>query len=197
MLKKKLFLFIILLFILMMRVEAQSNNPDLALTQAERDSILKDYDSFFPIWGRQAIEKGFDLPFPYGANVIYFYMNQGIDIDNIQLSFGDRPLQNIDFIQFADNKTVVNTVNARFDFWLFPFLNLYGLFGEGWSRTTVNPSLVLPNKTIPFTSEVSQSGLYYGIGVTGAAGIKRNWLSVDANWTWTDLELLEEPLPAP
>ena len=177
-------------------VQAQSNNPDLALTQVEIDSILEDYDSIFPVWGRQAIEKGFDLPLPYGANVIYVYMNQNIDIGHMQLSLGDNPRQDIDFIQFADNKTVINTVNARFDFWLFPFLNLYGLLGEGWSTTTVNPSIVLPNKTIPFTSTVSQSGLYYGFGVTGAVGIKRNWLSIDANWTWTDLELLDEPVPA-
>jgi len=110
---------------------AQSGNPDLNLTQAERDSILKNYDSFFPIWGKKVIEKGFDLPFPYGANIIYFYMNQGINLDNFGLSFGDNPINPIDWIKFKDTKTVVNTVNARFDFWLFPFLNLYE-WGDGY-----------------------------------------------------------------
>ena len=175
---------------------AQSGNPDLNLTQAERDSILKNYDSFFPIWGKKVIEKGFDLPFPYGANIIYFYMNQGINLDNFGLSFGDNQINPIDWIKFKDTKTVVNTVNARFDFWLFPFLNLYGLLGKGWSETEVNPTIILPNKEIPFHSTVKQSGIYYGFGLTGAVGIKKNWLSIDMNWTWTDLELLDKPLPA-
>src|SRR5574339_610447 len=30
------------------------NNPDLALTPAERDSILADYDNIFPLLGRKA-----------------------------------------------------------------------------------------------------------------------------------------------
>jgi len=175
---------------------SQSQNADLNLNQAERDSILKDYDSFFPIWGRKVIEKGFDLPYAYGANIIYLYMNQGLSIDHMQLSTGNNPLQDMDFISFGDNKTIINTVNARFDFWLFPFLNLYGLMGKGWSKTTVNPILSILDKTIPFESEVKQTGLYYGFGVTGAMGIKQNWLSLDMNWTWTDLELLDKPVPA-
>jgi len=173
-----------------------AQNPDLMLSSAERDSILKHYNRLFPLLGKKVIEKGFDLPYPYGANIIYFYMNQGIDINNIQLSLGDNQLKQIDFIQFGDNETVVNTVNARFDFWLLPFLNLYGLFGKGWSTTTVQPQIVLPDQTIPFESSVSQSGLYYGLGFTFAMGLKQNWISLDMNWTWTDLELLEEPLKA-
>ena len=185
---------IVLIFVLISANFAQ--NPDLMLSKAERDSILKHYHRIFPIWGKKVIEKGFDLPYPYGANVIYFFMTQGIQIDNIQLSLKDNPLQQIDFIQFGKNKTVVNTVNARFDFWLFPFLNLYGLFGKGWSTTTVEPQIVLPNQTIPFESTVSQSGLYYGLGYTFAMGVKQNWISLDMNWTWTDLELLDKPLQA-
>ncbi len=193
--------YMVLLFMVFLSVQtvySQSQNPDLSLTQAERDSILKHYDQLFPIWGRKVIEKGFDLPYPYGVNIIYFYMTQGINMGNFGLSFGDNPLNHAwkDVIVFKDTKTVVNTVNTRFDLWLFPFLNIYGLFGKGWSTTTVHPTIVLPDKEIPFTSEVSQSGLYYGFGFTGAIGIKKNWLSLDMNWTWTDLELLDEPVPA-
>jgi hypothetical protein len=35
---------------------AVAQNPDLALSQAERDSLLKNYHNRFPIWGRKAIE---------------------------------------------------------------------------------------------------------------------------------------------
>ncbi|HSR89917.1 MAG TPA: hypothetical protein VLK88_01315, partial [Gemmatimonadales bacterium] len=67
---------------------AAAQNPDLALSQEERDSVLKDYHNIFPIWGRKAIEKGFDLPKPLGLNVIGLYMNQGIEITDLGLSTG-------------------------------------------------------------------------------------------------------------
>jgi hypothetical protein len=40
----------------------RAQNPDLMLSQAQRDSILKTYNNIFPILGRKAIERGFDLP---------------------------------------------------------------------------------------------------------------------------------------
>ena len=53
---------------------AGAQNPDLALTQAERDSILATYHQVFPIWGRKAIERGFLLPLPVGLNINTFAM---------------------------------------------------------------------------------------------------------------------------
>lgn len=187
-------LLLIAMFLSANTLWSQSSNPDLMLSQAERDSILKTYDRIFPIWGKRVIQRGFDLPKTWGLNVIYLYANQGLTIDNMQLGFGDNPLQKIDFIGFDDNKSIVNTVNGRFDFWLFPFINLYGLFGKGWSQTTVNPFIKIGDDRIPFTSKVNQAGIYYGFGITGAVGIKKNWLSIDMNWTWTDLELLDDPV---
>ncbi|HSE67979.1 MAG TPA: hypothetical protein VLB12_13415, partial [Gemmatimonadales bacterium] len=64
---------------------AVAQNPDLALTQEERDSVLKDYHNIFPLWGRKAVERGFDLPKPLGLNVIGLYMNQGIEITDLGL----------------------------------------------------------------------------------------------------------------
>ena len=43
---------------------AAAQNPDLELSQAERDSILTTYHQVFPLWGRKAIERGFLLPLP-------------------------------------------------------------------------------------------------------------------------------------
>jgi hypothetical protein len=167
------------------RVVAQ--NPDLMLTEAERDSVLKTYHNIFPILGRQAVERGFDLPKPLGLNVLGLYMKQDIDITNLGLSTGDNALIPIDFIQFGRNRSSVSSISARADLWLFPFLNVYGFGGKVWANTTVE--LTAP---IAFTSSVDQTGHTAGIGITGAMGIKRNFLSVDVNWSWTKLEKLTE-----
>jgi hypothetical protein len=168
-----------------------AQNPDLILSQAERDSILANYDYVFPIWGRQAIERGFDIPYPVGININQLYMNQGIDIPRLGLSVQDYPIQEVEFVEFDDADSRVTTVNGRVDLWLFPFLNIYGFGGEGFATTEVKIA-----EPIEFTSTVDQTGAYYGFGLTTAAGIKRNWLSVDINWSWTDLEKLSEPVRA-
>jgi len=178
-----------LLLTLPFAARAGAQNPDLMLSQAERDSILKTYHNLFPIWGRKAIERGFDLPKPLGLNVLGLTMKQGIDITDLGLSTGSNPTVPIDVIQFGKNTTSVSTVSSRVDLWLFPFLNVYGFGGKVWANTTVE--LVDP---VAFTSSVDQTGSTLGFGMTGAMGIKRNFLSVDVNWSWNKLEKLTEPV---
>src|SRR6187455_876882 len=91
------------LFTCIVSTPAWAQNPDMVLSQADRDSILKDYDQVFPIWGRKAIERGFALPRPFGIGFNAVYLNQNIDISNLQLSTGSDPLQPLDVIQFGHN----------------------------------------------------------------------------------------------
>lgn len=168
---------------------AIAQNPDLILSQAERDSILKDYRSIFPIWGRQAIERGFDLPRAFGIGFNAVYLVQNIDINNLQLSTDADPLESLDVVQFGTNTAKALSGTIRADLWVFPFLNVYGLAGPGQANTTVEVT-----SPVGFTSSVDQSATTYGLGLTGAMGIKRNWLSVDVNWTWSDLEKLSDPV---
>jgi hypothetical protein len=174
---------------LLSTLRAHAQNPDLMLTQSERDSILKTYDNTFPIWGRKAIERGFDLPKPLGLNVLGVYMTQPIDISNLGLSTGANPIVPVEQIVFGTNKSSVYNVSARADLWLFPFLNVYGFGGRVWANTTVE--LVTP---IAFTSSVDQGGYTGGFGLTGAIGVKRNFISADVNWSWTDLDKIIDPV---
>jgi hypothetical protein len=166
-----------------------AQNPDLQLTQAERDSVLATYDNIFPLLGRQAIEKGFDLPKPLGLNVVGVWVDQGIDIDALGLSTGTDPVVPVESIEFGDNRSTVLTTNLRADLWVLPFLNVYGMGGIARANTTVE--IAVP---IEFTSSVDQNGQYLGVGLTGAFGIKRFFTAVDVNWAWTDLEKLEDPV---
>jgi hypothetical protein len=168
---------------------AAAQNPDLMLSQAERDSVLKTYHNVFPIWGKKAVKRGFDLPKPLGINLIGLYMNQGILISDLGLSTGSNPLTPIDFIQFGDNRSTVYSANARLDLWVLPFLNVYGFGGRAQANTTVK--LTAP---LAFTSSVDQAGTYGGLGLTGAFGIKRNFVVADVNWSWSKFEKLDEPV---
>ncbi len=166
-----------------------AQNPDLALTPTERDSILATYDNIFPFLGRKAIERGFRLPRPLGINLIAFWAVQDIEISELGLSTGDNPTVPIDGIEFGDNKSSAFTSNVRAELWVLPFLNVYALAGLAAAKMEV--TLTEP---IPFTSNVDQNGKYGGFGLTGAFGIKRFFAIADVNWTWTDLEKLSEPV---
>jgi hypothetical protein len=161
--------------------------------QAYTDSLKQvDYDYIFPILGQKTYKAGFDIPYPIGVMGNFIWMNQGILIDNMQLGLKtdskDIPLTNVDeFIKFGDNSNKSYSVNLRPDIWVFPFLNVYGLFGAGRSETTVN--LTAP---LSFTSVVEQGITTTGVGIMGAFGIGPVWVSLDGNWTWNKPELLDK-----
>lgn len=161
--------------------------------QAYTDSLKQvQYDYVFPILGQKTYKRGFDIPYPIGIMANFLYMDQGIIIDNMQLGVDgdniDIPLTNVDsLIVFGDNTNVAYTVNLRPDIWIFPFLNVYGLFGYGSSTTTIN--LVKP---VAFETEVTQNLSTTGFGIMGAFGIGPVWLSLDGNWTWNKPELLDK-----
>lgn len=160
--------------------------------QQYTDSLKQiEYKYIFPILGQGAYKKGFDIPYPIGIMGNYMWMDQGITIDNMQLGLKtdnlDIPLTGVDFIEFGENRNTSYTVNFRPDVWVFPFLNVYGIFGFGNSHTEVN--LVAP---IELKSVVDQSVSTVGVGIMGAGGVGPVWISVDANWTWNKPELLDE-----
>ena len=163
--------------------------------EAYTDSLKQiDYNYVFPIFGQKTYRKGFDIPYPAGIMANYMWIRQGILIDNLQLGIKtdnkDIPLTPVDFIEFGDNLNTSYTVNVRPDLWIFPFLNVYGIFGYGNSRTEV--TLKYP---IELESVVEQGIATYGFGVLGAFGIGPIWMSVDANFTWNKPELLEKSVP--
>jgi hypothetical protein len=168
---------------------ARGQNPDLMLTQAERDSILATYDNIFPIWGRKAIERGFALPTPAGIGLNATWINQDINITNLSLSTNDNPLQEAGFIQMEPAQVPVAAISVRPDLWVLPFLNVYVIAGLVDVSTTVR--VVEP---VAFETNVEQSGGFLGLGLTGTIGIRKNFVVVDLNWAWTQTEKLDFPV---
>ena len=168
---------------------ARAQNPDLVLSQAERDSILATYDNIFPIWGRKAIERGFELPTPAGIGLVATWLNQDINITNLSLSTNDNPLQPAGFIQMEPAEVPVKAVSFRPDLWVLPFLNVYVI--AGWVDVSTTVRVVEP---VAFETNVEQSGVFGGIGLTGTMGIRKNFVVVDLNWAWTETEKLDFPV---
>ena len=133
---------------------------------------------WLPIWGRDAREKGFDLPLPFGVGLTYTYIDQKMVVSDVKIE--GRPLD----ITIRDAATTTHTGVFRFDTWVFPFLNVYGLVGD--TAGVTKPAVVFPNGEV-LESEVDYNRFSYGGGMTLAGGWKAWFLTLDANWTSGDV----------
>ena len=194
---KIIVLAILSLFLITQQTQAQFSSKKVRKKYASYEDSLKnvEYNYVFPIWGQGAYKKGFDIPYPIGIMANYMWLEQGILIDNLQLGFKsdnkDIPLTPVDLIGFGENINTSYTVNVRPDIWIFPFLDLYGIFGYGESHTEVNINR-LGEQPFELKSVVDQGITTAGVGLLTAFGIGPVWLSVDANLTWNKPELLDK-----
>lgn len=187
--------FLTLLLIIAFSVEGYSQysqKKTASRYEAYTDSLKQvEYKYIFPVFGQQVYSKGFDIPYPAGVMANFMWMRQNLVFENMQLGLLtdslDIPLTPVGFIEFGDNTNTSWSINVRPDLWIFPFLNVYGIFGYGKSSTET-----VITAPVSFTTVVDQNIRTAGFGVLGAFGIGPIWLSVDANFTWSKPDLLEK-----
>ncbi|WP_074020037.1 hypothetical protein [Xenorhabdus thuongxuanensis] len=178
----------------------QQTNNDGSLSQTTKSG-----SRILPIWGDAARAKGYDLPEPFGASYGYMNLRQDVVVDSIKFVFSN-PM----FKPF-ESKTIINTGKTRekseshmlkLDTWVFPFLNVYGLYGKtrGTSKTILdgiylddNPNM-LEDGSVPF--ELNFKGNTYGAGFTLAGGYNQFFAALDTNYTRTNLDILDGALNA-
>ncbi|ALR75887.1 hypothetical protein [[Enterobacter] lignolyticus] len=177
--------------------------------------------STFPIWGDEARARGYEIPLPFGINLNYMNIRQDIGVDSIMFSglkLGDHPIPSDMFkIDAGHTRESSKTETLRMDMWVFPFLNIYGLYGytKGSSVSTVSVDADPTKFTginriiagsvhrlyqqgslqdIDFTLDFK--GRTWGTGATLAGGYG-NWFAlVDTNYTRTDFDILDGNISA-
>lgn len=192
--KITIFTILITLFVIPSGFAQYSTKKVRSVHEAYTDSLKQvEYNYIFPIWGQKVYQKGFDIPYPVGFMANSVWMKQDLVFTNFQLGFKnedvDIPLTPAGFIEFGENSNNSQNYTFRPDVWVFPFLNVYGLFGAGSSKTSVN--LVAP---INLSTEVEQDFSTKGFGMMLAGGVGPIWISTDFNWTWNKPKLLDEPV---
>lgn len=182
--------------------------PSFGQVYANKDLPLKieppkieDYPYMLPIWGKKAAALGFQLPLSAGIGANYIWQESELIIDNLMVGFNNGPMQNLDEIIRFDNATAgANAVNVRPDIWLFPFLNVYGLFVKAKTSTAIDASVWIPNaendwtQLTAFSTTAKFDATSVGFGLTPTIGISRYWLALDMNFLWTDVSALDQPV---
>ncbi len=197
-------IFILFIFLLSNRLQAQTFSNKVVGKKHEdtADSIKKSvYPYFFPFMGQKATSAGFDLPLPAGIMINYFTQKSEIEISNFNLGFNNGEMKDFsEIVRFPNTTATASGFNGRADVWLFPFWDVYGIWGAGNGKTDVNIELVkpadstdVPQPVASFKSSADFSSITYGIGSTFVMGVGGGWLSFDMNYTWSDVNLLTEP----
>jgi hypothetical protein len=147
-----------------------------------------EYNYVFPIWGDKLASRGIRFPLPFGVGLNYAYIRQDIEISGVQIAVNDREYVDLsNIVKFDEVKSTVMGLGGRFDLWVLPFLNIYGL-GTYAIDADTDVSLAEP---FPLHAGASQSGYGGGFGLTGAFGFWGIFATMDANWTWNKMEKLD------
>lgn len=166
------------------------------------DSLEKaEYPYILPIWGQKATEKGFQLPLSAGVNLNYLWQESALVISDLMVGFNNGPMYDLDeIIRFNDATATANAVNIRPDFWLFPFLNIYGIFGQAKTSTAISAGIWLPDadgnwsEVTSFSTKAEFDASVAGLGFTPTIGVAGGWLALDMNVAWTDVSALDKPV---
>lgn len=117
--------------------------------------------------------RGIELPNPLGVGVTFYNQNQPYQTESMSLQLppglDTSGLKNLE----VDNETT--TLHARVDYWLLPFLNIFGIVGSIDSSTKValsNVDLGVPMQLDDLN--IDMDGTVYGGGLVAAYG-GRKW----------------------
>jgi hypothetical protein len=140
-------------------------------------------DSVFPLMREIAGDR--DLPRPYGVGVDLFTLDQDYDIE--QLSFTLPGVGAVDTSTIdVDNEIFESDV--KFDVWVLPFLNVFGIFGHISGDTAVDLSGVPLQLPVPLgTLDIDYSGQVWGGGATLAFGGEHWFASLTGTYAKSDL----------
>lgn len=178
--------------------------------KSQRDTLqYREWNRTLPILGGKLVEMGYDLPLPFGVSVSYAGVNQAMNLRDIQIGFNGSEKQPFEFVTFDNVQSNSHSAQVLLDFWLFPFMNIYGLVGYvggdvpmdvyldgnlilehleiNCDRPIPNPlCTLLSDKTFVLPVKGNIDAITYGFGVTLAGGWNNWFVSIPFNMNWTN-----------
>jgi hypothetical protein len=167
--------------------------------EASTNTCEDRWSNFLPIWGQAACELGYVLPRPFGISVGYMHQDQPFDVNDVFVNGIDVKTPGVAVVDEVQNEE--GTYTLRFDIWILPFWNVYGILGrtngdaEGPLQINLDPVFPilcgLPGNDcrIDTTFRISYDADVTGWGTTVAGGYKDFFGMVDYNRTTADLDI--------
>ena len=157
------------------------------------------WSNFLPFLGQAACELGYVLPRPFGISVGYMHQDQPFDVGGIFVNGVDVKTPGVAVVDEVQNEE--STYTLRFDAWILPFWNIYGILGRT-SGEAIGPLMLdlepvfpvlcrLPGNdcSVDTTFNLNYKADVRGYGTTIAGGYKDFFGMIDMNWTTADLDI--------
>jgi hypothetical protein len=129
-----------------------------------------------------------------GLGLVLYNQHQPYQIDSLQLGVGGLDSTLIEGLEVR-NETTAN--HFRIDYWVLPFLNVFGIVGQVRGKTEVNLQGI--DIGLPFQLDnlvVPTDGTVYGAGLVLAVGGKHWFGTVAYNRNETQLDVAESSVKA-
>jgi len=173
-------------------------------------SAPRNWDRRLPFLAQRVIDKGYDLPMPYGIGVTYADVEQEQLLSSLEVGINGRDRRPVDFVEFENARSLSQSASLKLDVWLFPFMNVYAMIGRVDGRAPVDVVVdgngflealevncdrppasplcpLLQDKLYTLPIRAKFEGTTYGIGMTLAGGWNGWFGAIPVNWTYADM----------
>ena len=160
-------------------------SPTLQLSLAPPENAA---DFGLPLLGDEARKAGYELPKPFGFSLIYTDIQRDVRVTDVRVGLNGNSAKSVSSFVTLQARTHVNVAVGRFDVYLLPFLNVYGLLGYVNNETHIRGTAQLRNgPAVPIDVIAKIEGPVAGLGLTLAGGYKQVFIALDANRSETNL----------
>jgi len=158
-------------------------------------SVRKEYPYILPFWGQELTDRNIEFQLPFGVNVNYVHNSMDLELTHFAITDENGNPIGEDFINpetlnFTKTSAITNGINIRFDTWILPFFNVYGLYSETKGRTEV----ALAPLNMNFNTTAKFDATTWGIGTTFVYGWNDYFVNLDANYSKSKSNLLNKSL---
>jgi hypothetical protein len=188
--------------------------PNIGFTTADEapPDAPRQWDRALPFLAQQVVDKGYELPLPYGIGITYANVDQDMLLDNLEIGFGGSAKTPVQAVSFDNASSNSESVQIKLDAWLFPFMNVFALLGkvDGQAPLDViidgdqlladlgincsapglpDPAcLVFEGKTPTLPITANFKGNTYGLGTVLAGGWNNYFVTIPISFTYADME---------
>jgi len=174
-----------------------------------------------PFWAQQVIDLGYDLPRPFGAQIIYTNIRQDLRLSDLAAIINDGEKRSASFVEFDRPRTDSNVTQFKLDAWILPFLNVFALIGKidgdaliplavpgDELLNFVSPTLgqlcnlgpalrpQICDETLTGVVNVDYEGTNLGGGILLAGGWRRAFMVFTTTYSRNDLDTLDSKTSA-
>jgi hypothetical protein len=160
------------------------------------------WDRALPIGAGWALQRGIDLPRPFGVGVFLVAMSRDIEVTDVRVTLPGNEEASVSQVATFAVRNQTTLAAAKLDAWILPVLDVYVLGGHAWTDSRLDAAIVVdpigsrPPTVVEVTQDANVGGPLLGGGATLVAGYGPWFVLADANYSYSWIEGLEDGLGA-